>query len=168
MILSARPRPEAPLPNQESVWDFPRPARIEAVDAHLKVMFAGRVVAETRRGYRAIETSHPPSYYFAPQDVDRTLLRRAARTTLCEWKGGAAYFDLMVGDRVAADAAWSYPRPTPDFAPVADYLAFYPGRVDACFVDGEVAVPQEGGFYGGWITSKFAGPFKGAAGTMGW
>ena len=162
------PVPDPIAPGQESVWDFPRPARIEAVWVHLRVEFAGRVLAETRNGFRAIETSHPPSYYFPPADVDRTLLRPASRRTLCEWKGGAAYFDLVAGDRTIADAAWTYPRPTPDFSAVADYLAFYPGRVDACFVDGEPVTPQEGGFYGGWITSKFGGPFKGPPGTMGW
>ena len=164
----SHPTPDAPAPGQESVWDFPRPARIERVSAHLKVEFAGLVVAETRSGYRAIETSHPPSYYFPPDDVDLALLRAASRRTLCEWKGGAAYFDLVSGDRVVPDAAWTYPQPTPDFAAVADHLAFYPGRVDACFVDGERVAPQEGGFYGGWITSGFAGPFKGPPGTMGW
>ena len=164
----APPTPDTPGPGQESVWDFPRPARIEAVSAHLKVESAGRVVAETRNGFRAIETSHPPSYYFPPDDVDSKLLRPASRRTLCEWMGGAAYFDLIVGDRTVPDAAWAYPQPTPDFSAVADYFAFYPDRVDACFVDGELVVPQDGGFYGGWITSGFSGPFKGPPGTIGW
>lgn len=162
------PHREIPGPGQESVWDFPRPARIETNARHLKVEFAGRIVAETRGGFRAVETSHPPAFYFPPADVDLSLLVAAARRTLCEWKGGAVYHDLVVGGRVAEDAAWSYPRPTPDFAPAADHIAFYASRVDACFVDGERVVPQAGSFYGGWITSGVVGPFKGPPGTMGW
>ncbi|MER0240376.1 DUF427 domain-containing protein [Fulvimarina sp. MAC8] len=162
------PEPGPVSPGQESVWDFPRPARIEPVTSRLKVEFAGRVIAETVNGYRAIETSHPPSYYFPRSDVDAGLLRPASKRTLCEWKGGAAYFDLVAGTLVSQDAAWSYPDPVRDFAPIAGYLAFYPARVDACFVDGERVAPQEGKFYGGWITSKVAGPFKGPPGTEGW
>jgi uncharacterized protein (DUF427 family) len=153
---------------QENVWDFPRPARLGANTRHLQVIVAGRVIAETRRGFRAIETSHPPSYYFPPDDVDLKVLSPASRRTLCEWKGGAIYHDLVVGDRVEEDAAWSYPRPTPDFSAAADHVAFYASRVDACFVDGERVIPQAGAFYGGWITSFVTGPFKGPPGTMGW
>lgn len=155
-------------PGQESVWDYPRPARLEANTRHLRVEIGGRVVAETRGGFRAIETSHPPSYYFPPDDVDLTLLVPASRRTLCEWKGGAVYYDLVLDGRLAEEACWSYPRPTADFLPAADHVAFYAARVDACFVDGERVVPQEGVFYGGWITSGIVGPFKGPPGTMGW
>ncbi|BDA84120.1 hypothetical protein Sa4125_16620 [Aureimonas sp. SA4125] len=166
--MNPHPHRDPPAPGQESVWDFPRPARIEPVTSTLQVIFADRVVAETRRGYRAIETSHPPSYYFPPGDVATALLVPASTRTLCEWKGGAAYHDLVVGDRRVADAAWSYPQPTPDFAAVAGFFAFYAGRVDACFVDGEKVTPQEGDFYGGWITRSLAGPFKGPPGTRFW
>ncbi|KQT50726.1 hypothetical protein ASG43_05450 [Aureimonas sp. Leaf454] len=153
---------------QENVWDFPRPARLEANARHLQVVLAGRIVAETRQGFRAIETSHPPSYYFPPGDVDLTLLVPASRRTLCEWKGGAVYHDLVVGPDIRPDAAWSYPRPTADFLAAADHIAFYPARVDACFVDGERVIPQAGSFYGGWITRFVAGPFKGPPGTSNW
>lgn len=150
------------------MWDFPRPARIEPVSYHIRVEFAGRTVAETRRAFRAIETSHPPSYYIPPDDVEAGFLVPASKRTLCEWKGGAVYHDIVVGDRIAKDAAWSYPSPTPDFGPVRDHFAFYAGRVDACFLDGERVTPQAGDFYGGWITRHVAGPFKGLPGTMGW
>ena len=166
--MLGHPERSPSLSGQESVWDFPRPARLEANTLHLKVEFAGRVVAETRGGWRAIETSHPPSYYFPPGDVDRTLLVPASRRTLCEWKGSAVYHDLVAGGRMAADAAWSYPDPAPGFEAVADHLAFYASRVDACFVEGERVVPQPGDFYGGWITGRVSGPFKGAPGTMRW
>ncbi len=161
-------RPDTPGPGQESVWWFPRPAIAERTSAHLLVQVAGRTVAETRHGYRTLETSHPPSYYFPPEDVDQACLVPSDARSLCEWKGAARYFDVVVDGRRIARAAWSYPDPTPSFHPLRDYLSFYPQLVDACFLDGEPVVPQDGDFYGGWITSGVAGPFKGARGTEGW
>jgi uncharacterized protein (DUF427 family) len=162
------PKPDPIAPGQESVWDYPRPAIAEPTTSHLKVVFGGEVIAETRRGVRTLETSHPPGYYFPPDDVAEAFLKRNSRRTLCEWKGQAFYVDLAVEGRVCRDAGWGYASPTPGFTLLKDFITFYPGRVDACFVDGEEVIPQEGQFYGGWITSKVAGPFKGPPGTMGW
>jgi uncharacterized protein (DUF427 family) len=155
-------------PGQESVWDYPRPPRLEQAASRLRVVFGGAVVAETRRGFRVLETSHPPTYYFPPEDCDPALLLSGRGSSVCEWKGRAEYRTIRVGERDAPDAAWLYPAPRPAFAPIRDHLAFFPGRVDACYVDGERALPQEGGFYGGWITSGIAGPFKGVPGSAGW
>ena len=164
-----RPRPDAPGPGQESVWDYPRPAVAEPASAHLEVIFGGVTVAATRRGVRTLETSHPPSYYFPLEDVvAECLVERPAAGSVCEWKGRARYFDVVAGGRRAEGAAWSYPAPTPTFAILRDHVAFYPGAMDECRVDGEVARAQEGGFYGGWISSHVAGPFKGPPGTRGW
>ena len=166
-----RPRPE-PLqiaPGQESVWSYPRPAVVEPVAARLEVVFAGRVIADTALGMRTLETSHPPSYYFPPGDVDAERLRpNRERRSLCEWKGAARYFDVVAGERVATAACWCYPAPSASFAPLAGYLAFYPAAMDECRVDGERVTPQPGGFYGGWITASVVGPFKGEPGTEGW
>ena len=153
---------------QESVWTFPRPSIAQAVEHHLRVVFDGRVLAETRAGVRTIETSHPPTFYFPAGDVDLTMLEEAGGGSVCEWKGRARYWDVVSGGRRVAGAAWSYPRPTATFAIVRDHIAFYPGLMEACFVDGERAEPQAGRFYGGWITSGLAGPFKGPAGTEWW
>lgn len=164
-----RPEPDVPEAGQESVWAYPRPAIAEAVPAHLEVVFAGTLIASTRRGVRTLETSHPPSYYFPPDDVDmRYLVPNRGASSMCEWKGAATYFDVVVGERRAEAAAWRYASPTPTFLVLKDHIAVYPGAMDECRVDGEVAVPQEGGFYGGWITSGVAGPFKGPPGTRGW
>jgi uncharacterized protein (DUF427 family) len=135
---------------------------------HLKIIYNGKVLAETTAGVRTIETSHPPTYYFPPGDVDRSLLRESTRRSMCEWKGQARYFDLVSGDRTSPSAVWTYPHPTPSFAAIKDFIAFYPQPMDLCLVDGEAVVPQAGTFYGGWITSAFAGPFKGAPGTERW
>jgi uncharacterized protein (DUF427 family) len=165
------PRPEPDLlgPGQESAWSFPRPAQLQQVAHLLAVQCGSRIIAETRTGYRVIETSHPPSYYFPPSDVDQSaLIPSAGQLTQCEWKGAARYLDLVAGGRVADRAAWTYPDPTPVFAAIRDYVAFYPGRVDACFVAGERVTPQAGNFYGGWLTSHVAGPFKGPPGTEWW
>ncbi len=163
-----KPTPIPAGPGQESVWAYPRPAVAEPTAHALRVEFAGEVIAETRRGMRTLETSHPPTYYFPPEDVRMDRLVPVSRTSLCEWKGRARYHDVIAGGQRAAGAAWCYPDPTPPFAQLAGFIAFYPGCVDACFVDGERVVPQPGGFYGGWVTRHIAGPFKGGPGTAGW
>lgn len=157
-----------PGPGQESVWDYPRPPRVEPTDRHLVVHFAGATVADTRRGYRVLETSQPPAYYLPPDDVAHDLLVPSTHRTFCEWKGTARYYDLVVGDRVSHEAVWSYDDPTPAFVPITGYLAFYAQRVDECLVDDEVVQANECSFYGGWITSAVVGPFKGGAGTAHW
>ncbi|MCC2112757.1 MAG: DUF427 domain-containing protein, partial [Hyphomicrobiales bacterium] len=115
-----------------------------------------------------LETSHPPVYYIPPEDVAMDYLQPAAGGSWCEWKGRAAYFTLRVGDKTAERVAWSYPNPTPSFAPIQNYLAFYAAPMDACLIDGERVTPQPGGFYGGWITRDVVGPFKGVPGSTGW
>jgi len=152
----------------ESVWDYPRPPRLEASRRQVRVEFAGEVIAETTRAYRVLETSHPPVYYIPPEDVRSESLRPSRRHSYCEWKGRASYYDLVVGEREVRDAAWYYPDPTSRFAAIRDYVAFYPSRVDAAFVDDEQVQPQAGDFYGGWITAEIEGPFKGGPGTTGW
>lgn len=163
-----RPTPLPAGPDQESVWLFPRPAIAQTTDAHLRLVLNGQTIAETRRAVRTIETSHPPTYYFPLADVAPDALRRVAGSSFCEWKGAAIYYDVVAGDIVQPKAAWSYPNPTAPFASIADHVAFYAGMMDACFVDGEEVVPQPGGFYGGWITSRVVGPFKGIPGSQGW
>ena len=164
-----RPVPDAPGPGRDSVWSYPRPAVLRPAGRALKVVFAGRTVAETERGLAVLETSHPPTYYFPLEDVARGFLRPAAGDgSLCEWKGQARYFDLVAGDAVVPRAAWSYPNPEPAFRRIRDWFAFYAGPDLECSVDGERARPQEGNFYGGWITPWVAGPFKGGPGTRFW
>ena len=115
-----------------------------------------------------VETSHPPTYYFPPGDIEPGVLREVGRRTICEWKGVAAYFDVRANGRVAPGGAWGYPEPKPAFAMLRDHVAFYASPMDGCYVDGERAVAQAGAFYGGWITSGYAGPFKGPPGTSFW
>ncbi|MBR0965054.1 DUF427 domain-containing protein [Bradyrhizobium diazoefficiens] len=163
-----KPKRIEPLAGQESVWDYPRPPRLERVGARLRVLFNARVVAETTAGYRVLETSHPPVYYIPPGDIARQYLLDAPGSSWCEFKGQARYWSLDVDGRTSERAAWSYPAPSPEFLDIAGHLAFYASRVDECWVDDERVQPQEGDFYGGWITSRIVGPFKGGAGTRGW
>ncbi len=164
-----QPRRIEPGPGQESVWDYPRPPRLEPCSKLIRVEFAGLCLIETRRAYRVLETSHPPAYYVPPDDLtDPSSLIPSARSSFCEWKGRASYVSLRVGDRRSSDAAWCYKTPTPAFAPIRDYLAFYPSKVDGCWVDGVPVQAQPGDFYGGWLTPDIIGPFKGGPGTMGW
>jgi len=153
---------------RESVWDYPRPPRVEPAGRRVRVEAGGQVVAESGRALRVLETSHPPVYYIPPEDVRRDLLRPSARRTACEFKGVATYHDLVVGERVIRDAAWSYEEPRPGYQSLGGHLAFYPGKMDACFVGDERVQAQAGDFYGGWITSEVEGPFKGGPGTAGW
>lgn len=157
-----------PGPGQESVWDYPRPPRVEDVAKHIQVIFNNTLIAETHRARRVLETSHPPVYYIPPDDIKLEYLQPVARTSWCEWKGQAGYYSVVVGDRQVNDAAWFYPRPTPGFEAIRGYVAFYPHLMDACYVDGEQVQSQAGGFYGGWITGDIVGPFKGEPGTQGW
>lgn len=163
-----RPRPRLPGPGQESVWDYPRPPRLEPFTGQIAIEFGGEIVAATSVGWRVLETSHPPTYYLPRSAFRPGVLRDAPGTSWCEWKGQARYFDVVSGDLVAARSAWTYPKPTAGFEPIRDAVAVLAGAVDRCTVDGETVVPQPGGFYGGWITSRVVGPFKGGPDSAGW
>jgi uncharacterized protein (DUF427 family) len=162
------PKPDPVGPGQESVWDYPRPAIAEPTKRHIQIIHKGVTLADSRRAWRTLETSHPPTYYIPPEDVAMEHLTPNPRRTLCEWKGQARYWDLTLAtDRIDA-FAWAYCDPTPGFADIKGYLAFYPDPLDQCLVDGEAITPQPGQFYGGWISQYEAGPFKGGPGSRFW
>jgi uncharacterized protein (DUF427 family) len=171
-----RPVPAQPGPGQESVWDYPRPPRLEQRSEHVEVWLGGVLVASTDAPLRVLETSHPPTYYLPMSCFADGALREAGGGSFCEWKGQASYLDVVggpphssSGEQVVAErAAWYYPRPTRPFADILDHVALYPGAMDRCTVDGEQVTAQPGGFYGGWVTSRVVGPFKGDPGTMTW
>lgn len=164
-------------PGQESVWDYPRPPRLEPVAAVIRIVYQGEAIAQTTAAYRVLETSHPPMYYLPPGDLRLDLLHPSGRGSFCEWKGQAQYYSLCLGEHTLADVAWSYPQPVPAFGAIAHYLAFYAGPFapeltghpeDGCFVGDDRVTPQPGNFYGGWITPNLVGPFKGGPGSWGW
>jgi uncharacterized protein (DUF427 family) len=165
MILPSRIMPGQ---GQESVWDYPRPPRAEPTARHLEVVFAGTIIADSRRAVRVLETSHPPTYYIPAEDVRLAYLVESGRASYCEWKGEARYFDVIVGERRAPLAAWTYRAPSHGFGMIAGHFAFYVAPMEECRVDGERARPQPGSFYGGWVTSGVVGPFKGEPGSAGW
>lgn len=155
------------------MWDYPRPPAAMSSTEHVRVVHAGIVLADTHASIRVLETSQPPAYYLPPGDVAMAQLQPSATRTFCEWKGVARYWSLQAVDAaghtvVVPDVAWSYDAPNERFASLTDHFAFYPQRVDECWVDDEQVAGNEGGFYGGWITSRIVGPFKGAAGTLHW
>jgi len=166
--MPANIQPEKPDCEQESVWDYPRPPRLEAVTEHLRVTFNGEIIADTNRAYRVLETSHPPTYYIPPEDINMDYLMETDRRSFCEFKGEANYYTVKVGEESAPNSAWRYPSPNRGFEQIKDYISFYASKMDACYVGDEQVQAQEGDFYGGWITSKIVGPFKGGAGTFGW
>ena len=155
----------------ESVWDYPRPPRLEKSERRITITHAGIAIADTSRAMRILETSHPPVYYIPQADLAMEFLKPSSkRGSFCEFKGVASYWSLVLPDGRGSveDVAWSYARPSGSYVALKDHLAFYASRVDECTVDGEQVVPQPGDFYGGWITSHVKGPFKGAPGTLGW
>jgi len=164
-----RPQRMVPGPGQESVWDYPRPPAVKPTSRHVRIRFGGTTVAETTRAVRVLETAGAPTWYLPREDVRMDLLRPSGgRGSVCEWKGSAAYFDLVVDDRVSPRAAWTYERPHAGYEALAGRIAFYAARVDEATVDGEIVRAQPGGFYGGWVTDDVVGPIKGEPGTEGW
>jgi uncharacterized protein (DUF427 family) len=149
----------------ESVWDYPRPPRVEPSRRRIRVVLGGETIVDTTRTFRVLETSHPPVFYVPLHEVGEGVLSPSDRTTVCEWKGTASYYDVRAGGVEVERAAWTYHDPIEGFEEIRDAVAFYPGRMDACFVDDERVTPQAGVFYGGWITSEVVGPFKGDPGT---
>lgn len=127
------------------------------------------MVIETRSPLRVLETSHPPTYYLPISDAAPGALRETDGESWCEWKGQASYFDVVGADgTVVPRAAWTYPDPVPQYAALAGHIALYPGRMHACTLDSEPVLPQDGDFYGGWVTPDVVGPMKGGRGTWGW
>jgi len=155
-------------PMLETVADYPRPPRLERDPRRVRIVFAGQTILDTTAAWRVLETYHPPNFYLPMDAFAPGALVPTQRTSLCEWKGRAIYYSVQAAGRVAPNAAWGYPDPEPAFAAIQDHVAVYAGAMDACYVGEEQVVPQDGGFYGGWITSELVGPFKGAPGTLLW
>ncbi|WP_295818358.1 DUF427 domain-containing protein [uncultured Microbacterium sp.] len=166
--LPASIRPDVPGPGQESVWDYPRPPRVEPVPVRVTIRLGGQLIADTHDAVRVLETSHPPVYYLPIADFAPGSLVDAEGSSFCEFKGAARYLDVVGGGITRAQAAWNYPHPAPGYAALSDRVAVYAAAMDECTVDGEVVTPQPGGFYGGWITANVLGPYKGVPGSMGW
>ncbi|MEO0642835.1 MAG: DUF427 domain-containing protein [Pseudomonadota bacterium] len=162
------PDPDPVGPGRESVWDYPRPAIAEPTERRIQIIHCEVNLVDSRRAWRTLETSHPPTYYIPPADVAMKHLVPNPRRTMCEWKGQARYWDIQVGSNVIEAGAWAYSDPTPTFAGIRGFLAFYPDPLDQCLVDGEAITPQPGQFYGGWISQYEAGPFKGGPGSRFW
>ena len=152
----------------ENVWDYPRPAICQPFSGTLEVYIDDILVARTKRAWRVIETSHPPSYYFHPEDVQDNLLKKNTKTTLCEWKGQASYFDYLSKKNNILDLCWTYQAPVKNFLPIRNYFSFYSSKCNSCFINNEKVISQDGDFYGGWITKNLIGPFKGSKRTLDW
>ncbi|MBA2408356.1 MAG: DUF427 domain-containing protein [Gammaproteobacteria bacterium] len=157
----------APQPGQESVWDYPRPPRIERDTREVVVRVGETVIARSNRSLRVLETASPPTFYLPPQDPHAEFLTPSAGGSHCEWKGEARYWSVVIAEQRLESIAWSYPHPLPGFESLAGYCSFYPARIE-CYVDSARVQPQPGRFYGGWVTPELVGPFKGEPGTEGW
>ena len=150
------------------MWNYPRPPRVESLAEPVRIDFGGRHIVQSDRALRVLETSHPPGIYVPLDDVTPGVLEVTPSSSFCEFKGRASYYTVRVGEQVSVDAAWTYLDPSPGYESLAGAVSFYPGRVDACYIGDELVTPQAGEFYGGWITGRVVGPFKGGPGTFGW
>lgn len=150
--------------------NFPRPPSCDQTPRHLQVIWDGQVIADTKEAYWALETFHPPTYYFPPSSI-KVPLSTTSRSSWCEWKGKATYYEVTNPSKpsdVVKNRIWSYDSPTPGFKSIKGYLSFYAGPWD-CYVDGEKVQSQPGDFYGGWTTSDIDTTYvKGGPGTLGW
>ena len=165
---AALPDRVVPGPGQESVWDYPRPPRVESVAERLRVVVGGEVLAETTRALRVLETAGAPVYYLPREDIRMERLVASPHASFCEWKGGASYLTYEHAGRHIENVGWTYLDPSAGYREIAGHVAFYAGRVDEAWVGDERATPQPGHFYGGWVTSRVVGPFKGEPGSAGW
>ena len=163
-----RPDPSPIGPGQESVWDYPRPPRVEHVARRVRIRLGGEVIVDTDDVVRVLETSHPPVYYLPISAFTTGALTPGEGSSYCEFKGGARYFDVHGGGQLRLRAAWTYPRPAAGFESLTGRVAVYARDMDLCSVDGVEVLPQPGRFYGGWITPEIVGPFKGEPGSLGW
>ena len=152
-------------PGEESVWDYPRPPRLEPFSKLIRIIFNEVEIVNSISAVRVLETSHPPVYYIPRADIKMQYMTPAENRTFCEWKGEASYYHLTIGDKTARYACWYYPKPVTAFAELKDHIAFYAQKMDACYIDDELVTPQPGKFYGGWITKGIIGPFKGEEGV---
>ena len=157
-----------PGPGQESVWDYPRPPALRRCGRRVRIVLQGTTLADTTGALCVLETSHPPTYYLPPADIDLRCLREYSATSLCEWKGMASYYDIVCRGATHPRVAWTYRHPEAAYLELKDHIAFYAHVMDACYVGDEKVTPQPGNFYGGWITSDVVGPFKGEPGTGHW
>ena len=159
-------------PNEESVWDYPRPPVLVPAPATITVKHHDVIIARSDRALELKETAGAPVPYIPPEDIERGRLVANGRLSICEWKGAALSLDLVLDDGARlADVGWTYPDPFDDlpegYAAIAGWSAFYPAKLD-CFVGDEKARPQPCGFYGGWVTDRIKGPIKGEPGSGHW
>ncbi len=157
-----------PGPGQESVWDYPRPPRVEVTTDRIVIRFDGRTIVDTTDAVRVLETSHPPVYYIASSEFDNGALEPSSGSSFCEFKGRAKYVSVRGENSIAEAAGWYYATPNTGFELLKGRIAVYPSAMESCEVGGETVKAQAGDFYGGWITSRVVGPFKGEPGTLGW
>jgi len=157
-----------PKEGQESVWDYPRPPAIEEVSDHIRIIAFDTIILDANNSFRILETSHPPTYYLPVKSFKNCSIEESRKTSFCEFKGQASYYDLKVGNEIIESFGWGYKKPNNNYSQIKNHICVYAHKVDSCYVNDERVQAQEGDYYGGWITSKIVGPFKGATGTWGW
>lgn len=107
------------------------PITISPNPKRVRVMFGGKVVADSTKSLSLKEANYPVVAYVPRADVDMSLLARTTHSTHCPYKGDASYYSINAGGKTAENAIWSYETPKTDVGEIAGYMAFYPSRVDS-------------------------------------
>ena len=161
--------PVAPGPGQESVWDYPRPPRVEAATARVRVVVDGHVLAASDRALRVLETAGAPVYYIPAEDVDPVAPPGRRPNDRCaSGKVGRPTSTTTTASGRSRRSPGRTAIRRPDYDRIRDHVAFYASRVDEAWLGEERATAQPGGFYGGWVTAAIVGPIKGEPGSEGW
>ena len=107
------------------------PITISPAESKVRVLVAGRVVAESKQALRLEEKGYPPVYYLPRSDADMSLLVRTTHYTYCPYKGDCTYYSIPIGGSKSEYAVWTYENPYEAMAQIKEHLAFYRSRVDA-------------------------------------
>ena len=106
------------------------PITVEPAGGQVRVRFGDRQIVKTDRALVLAEASYPPVVYVPLDDVDADVLEPSSAESYCPFKGEASYYSLRDGDRIAADAVWTYVEPYDAVAPITGHVAFYPNVVE--------------------------------------
>jgi uncharacterized protein (DUF427 family) len=67
------------------------------------------------------------NHYFPPDSISKEYLKESTKSSVCPWKGKAAYYDVLVDGETNKEAAWYYPNPLQSAETIKNYIAFWHG-----------------------------------------
>ncbi len=152
------------MPIIENVSNYPRPPALEKCKGNVEIFITSTTKVECNNYYRVLETFHAPTIYISKNYFANNIIDyKNTKSSYCEWKGIASYINLINREEniTIYNAGWYYKNPKEAYQEIKGYISLYPEKVRSCSINGEFVKSQDGGYYGGWITSRVKGPFKG-------